>query len=273
MAAIPFIRESGPKEHPTFHCSACGKCCSHIRGMISDNEQEFLKEYAYGKMPIVQLIPIEKMSFPLWDWEARRMITWAQERGIEHRIMPSRAILDLDSDAAIIVTYSIDSDACTFLASDGKCRIYGEKRAYICRLFPFNKTPFLSTEETPDPKEYFGSCSAMKTVLPHIPQGSKEQISFFAKAFPDGSFHNAVQHDHIIEWVNKTVISLMKERRLRPAMNYPYALLMRRIGNAKAIDFTEFLVESGHSSREERDNLIKAFDANSHAEEKIAQYL
>jgi len=84
---------------------------------------------------------------------------------------------------------------------------------------------------------------------------------------------NVVQNDIIAEWVNKTIIELIKEKKIRPAMNYPYDLLLRRVKNSEKIDFTDFLVEIGTYSREEMDKLIKRFDDNKDAKEKINQYL
>ena len=83
---------------------------------------EFIKEMAYGKLPLVQLIPVENMSFPLWDWEAKRFKKYQDEVNIDAKIFPSRGILDLNSNKAIIVTYFMDSDACPFL-EEKKCLI------------------------------------------------------------------------------------------------------------------------------------------------------
>ena len=101
----------------TFKCNQCGKCCSHIRGMMPKEDKEFMKEMAFGKLPLVQLIPLEKMSFPLWDWEASRFGKWQKEVNVDGKIKPLRGILDLNPNKAIIVTYFMDSksDACDFL--------------------------------------------------------------------------------------------------------------------------------------------------------------
>lgn len=56
----------------TFNCNQCGSYCTHIRGMMLQEDKEFMQEMAYGKIPLVQLIPMEKMPFPLFDWEAKR---------------------------------------------------------------------------------------------------------------------------------------------------------------------------------------------------------
>src|SRR3989344_4742367 len=81
-------------EKPQFRCSACGSCCSHIRGFIPEQDREFLKEYAFGRMPVVQLVPVERMTFPLWDWEASRFRQWGAEAGLDSRIKLLRAIYD-----------------------------------------------------------------------------------------------------------------------------------------------------------------------------------
>ena len=113
---------------PEFKCGQCGSCCSKIRGMMPREDKEFMKEMAYGKMPLVQLVPLGQMTFPLYDWEAKRFKEWQYEVKVDGKIKPSRAILDLNTNTAIIVTYFMDSDACPFL-KDSKCSIYYTKRA------------------------------------------------------------------------------------------------------------------------------------------------
>ena len=66
-----------------FKCNQCGTCCSHIRGMMPREDREFMQKMAYGKLPLVQLVPIEKMSFPLWDWEAERFKKWQHEVNVD----------------------------------------------------------------------------------------------------------------------------------------------------------------------------------------------
>ncbi|MBW2980974.1 YkgJ family cysteine cluster protein [Candidatus Woesearchaeota archaeon] len=257
---------------PKFKCQQCGKCCDHIRGKISKEEKEFLKQYAYGKMPLVQLMPVENISFPLWDWEAKRFMKWQKEVNIDAKINPSRAILDLNTNKTIIVTYSMDADSCPFL-KDKKCLIYDKKRAYVCRLFPFNKGPFLKTDEAFVKEDMFGTCPALDDILPKLPYDKKDIVKFLSEAFPDGSFLNVVQHDLITEWENKTIIALMKAKKIRPAMNYPYEFLKKRIDNAEKIDFSDFLVESNYTSREEMDRLINHFDNNIEAKGKIKEFI
>ena len=76
---------------------------------------EYIKQMAFGRLPIVQLVPVEKMSFPLLDWEAERFKKYQHEVNIDAKIKPLRAILDLNTNKAIIVTYFMDSDTCPFL--------------------------------------------------------------------------------------------------------------------------------------------------------------
>ncbi len=254
----------------TFKCRQCGTCCSHIRGMMPEEDKEFMKEMAYGKLPLVQMVPTEKMSFPLWDWEAKRFKKYQQEVNIDAKIKTSRAILDLNTNKAIIVTYFMDSDSCPFLR-DKKCLIYYTKRACICRLFPFNRGPFLSIGDKPKKENMFGTCDAMKKLMPSIPENYDDMVKFFSKAFPDGSFENAVQFDCITEWVNRTIIDLMKRKLIRPAMNYPYGFFLKRFENSEKIDFTDFLEQSGYIGSKEE--LIKSFDENIGAKKKINDFL
>lgn len=252
----------------TFQCNQCGSCCSHIRGMMPREDKEFMENMAYGKLPLVQLVPIEKMSFPLWSWEAKRFKEWQNEVKIDGKIKPSRGILDLNSNKAIVVTYFMDSDACPFL-NDKKCSIYYTKRAYVCRLFPFNRGPFLDIGDKPKKENMFGTCEAMDILMPSIPGNYKDMVKFLSKAFPDGSFENAIQFDHITEWVNRTIVDLMRKKMIRPAINYPYELFLKRFDNSEKIDFTDFLVESGYIDNKEE--LIKRFDENRDAKEKIKE--
>lgn len=250
----------------TFQCNQCGSCCSHIRGMMPREDKEFMEKMAYGKLPLVQLVPMEKMSFPLWDWESKRFKEWQDEVKIDGKIMPSRGILDLNSNKAIIVTYFMDSDACPFLR-EKKCSIYYTKRAYVCRLFPFNRGPFLDVGDKPKKENMFGTCGAMDNLMPSIPENYEDMVKFLSKAFPDGSFENAVQFDYITEWVNKVIVDLMRNKMIRPAINYPYNLFLRRFNNSEKIDFTDFLVELGYIDNKEE--LIKRFDENKDANKKI----
>ena len=111
----------------------------------------------------------------------------------------------------------------------------------------------------------------MDSLMPLIPETYEDMVKFMSKAFPDGSFENAVQFDHITEWVNRTIIDLMKQKLLRPAMNYPYELFLKRFNNTEKIDFTDFLEESGYIDSKEE--LIKEFDENNDAKGKISKFL
>ena len=62
----------------------------------------------------------------------------------------------------------------------------------------------------------------------------------------------------------------MKKKMVRPAMNYPYEALMGKMQNAKSMDFTDFLVECGHMSKEGMDALISRFDENADAKEWLS---
>ena len=222
-------------------------------------------------MPVVQLVPVEQMTFPLWDWEAKRFMEWQCEADVDAKIKPLRAIMDLKSNKTIILTYFMDSktDACPFLKNN-KCSIYHTKRAYVCRLFPFNRGPFLNQEGMSLKEGMFGECGAMEHILPQAPDDFNNMIKFLNEAFPDGSFLNAVQNDFVIEWANKTIIDLMRKNIIKPAMNYPYEFLLKRILNSEKIDFTDFLVKSSYLAQKEMEGLINRFDNNIDAEEKIS---
>lgn len=260
-------------EVPKFKCNACGTCCSHIRGIIPKEDRDFIKQYAFGKMPVVQLVPAERMTFPLWDWEARRFAEWQEEADVNARVSPLRVILDLNSNKAIVMTYFMDSetDACPFL-KENKCSIYHTKRAYVCRLFPFNRGPFI--KDGMQLKEgLFGECGAMEKILPQLPDDFNEMVKFLSNAFPDESFLNAVQNDIIVEWANRAIVDLIRKKAIKPAINYPYEFLLKRISNAEKIDFTDFLVEAKHISAAEKETLINRFDNNIDAKEKINLFI
>lgn len=259
-------------EKAQFRCNACGSCCSHIRGFIPEQDRAFLKEYAFGRLPVVQLVPVEQMTFPLWDWEAARFRQWGKEAGIDPRVKPLRVIYDEEKDTAVILSYFMDAetDACPLL-QDGKCAIYRTKRAYVCRLFPFNRSPVSGPLSSGmDARSYFGECGAMEKILPNLPADKENVIPFLTDAFPGGEFLDALQNDLTIEWSNRTIIELMRERKLRPAINQPYEGLMKKMLYSRQVDFTEFLVECGHLSVLERDMLLHRFDENEDAREWLA---
>ncbi|MFC1768351.1 YkgJ family cysteine cluster protein [Nanoarchaeota archaeon] len=251
-----------------FVCQQTGKCCSHIRGFIGEKEKEFFEEFAYGKLPLVQIIPIEKISFPLWDWEAKRFIEGANKKNIDHKIGPSRVVFDQLENQTIIFTYSIDSDSCTFLNS-GKCEIY-QDRAFICRLFPFQKSPFLKTDDEFSKESLFGSCPSIKHIVPNIPENFKDMIKFLHQNFGN-NFESAVENDHITSWINQTIIDLMKQKVIKPTMNYPYEFLLKRIEKSKKIDLTDFLIEKGIYSQHEMEDIINKFETNYHAKLKLKE--
>lgn len=235
----------------TFKCISCGQCCSHIRGRISKEDKEFLEEYAYGKMPLVQLQPVENISFPLWDFEAK---------DLKHeKVKPSRIVYDLKTNKAIIVTYYIDSDSCIFL-EENRCKEYN-KRPSICRFFPFNKGPFSGSSKK---DELFGTCPALEKVYDEI--SDNNLVKDLDKIFPE-ELRTVAEHDMIMEFVNRTIVTLTKQKKIKPAMNYPYEFLLRRIENSEKINFTEFLIKIGEYTKEEMDEKVKGFRKD--AEEKI----
>ncbi len=255
-----------------FKCIQCGECCSHIRGMISEEEKKFLEKYAYGKLPLIQLFPIERMSFPLFDFEAKRFREWEKEVNVNAKIMPSRVVLDLNSGKSIIFTYYMDYDNCPFLERK-RCLIYDKKRAFICRLFPFNKGPFLETGEEFKKEDMFGSCPSLKGILPKLDdKDRKKLVRQLYETFGE-DFLNIIEYDYLTEWINRLIIDLMKDKKIRPAMKYPYKYLLRRIINSEKIDLMDFLMEEGIKTSTEVETLIKRFDNNIDAKEKIKEFL
>jgi Fe-S-cluster containining protein len=250
---------------PSFGCNACGSCCSHIRGFIPESDKRFIEEYAFGKLPVVQLVPVSQMTFPLWDWEASRFKEWGQEVDIEPHVKPLRAIYDMNSGKAIVLTYFMDSktDACPMLI-DKKCSIYHTKRAYVCRLFPFNKSPFSFAGKI-EKEQLFGECGAMERLVSMVPQEMNEAIPILQEMFPQGEFLNAVQNDIVVEWANRTIVDLMQKKLIRPIFNVPYAGIKAKIDSAPQVDFSDFLVECGYLSMQEKDALISSFDENTQA--------
>ena len=253
---------------PKFACGQCGKCCSHMRGMISEEDKEFLRQYAFGMLPLVQIVPIDEMAFPLFDFEAKRFKEWQKDVKIDAKIKPSRVILDLESNRAIVVTYYMDYDACPFL-KDNKCVLYDKYRAYICRMFPFNRGPFLKTQDELKKEDMFGSCGQVEKIIPAL-SSDKEKMTGQLKESLGSELLNVVEFDYLQEWVNKTIVNLIKSKKIRAAMNYPYEFLVKRIENASKIDLMDFLVEAKVHSKEDIENLIKRFDSNADAKELLA---
>ena len=211
------------------------------------------------------------MSFPLFDFEAKRFKEWEKEVKINAKIMPSRVVFDLNTNTSIIFTYYMDYDSCPFL-KDKKCLIYNKKRAFICRLFPFNKGPFLKTGETLKTKDMFGSCPALKDILPKLKEKDKKKlVKQLHEAFGE-DFLNIIEYDYLTEWINKLIVTLIKEGKIKPAMNYPYKYLLRRIINSEKIDLMDFLVQNSIKTPDEIENLIKRFDNNTDAKEELSKF-
>ncbi|MDO8481136.1 MAG: YkgJ family cysteine cluster protein [Nanoarchaeota archaeon] len=259
-------------EAPTFHCRACGKCCSNIQGFAGEAEKQFLLEYGYGKLPLVQLVPVEEMTFPLWEFEAKRFIDFSKELGIDAKIRPYRGVLDLQSNAFIVFNYQMNSKACPFLKQDGKCGIYGKERAFVCNLFPLNRSPFLNVGAPVD-KSIFGTCGGLETIPEKLDYKNNEKlISQLYHSFGH-TFLAAVQHDFVIEWANHLIVQLMKEKKIRPALNYPREFLAKRIGQARHVDLFEFLIEIEHFTSEEAESTIEKFRSYEHAKERVKQVI
>ena len=255
---------------PTFHCRACGKCCANIQGFAGEAEKEFLLEYGYGKLPLVQLVPVEEMTFPLWEFEAKRFLEYAKELGIDPKIRPYRGVLDLQSNTFIVFNYHMNSKSCPLLKTDGKCSIYGKERAFVCNLFPLNRSPFLHVDSPLD-KSIFGNCGGLETIPEKLDYKDNDKLVGQLYHSFGHTFLAAVQHDLVMEWSNKLILELMKAKKIRPAINYPRDKLLRRIQNTRQVDLFEFLVEIRHFTQQEADATIERFRNYEDAKERVKQ--
>ena len=82
-------------------------------------------------------------------------------------------------------------------------------------------------------------------------------------------FLAAVQHDLITEWENKLIIDLMKKDLIKPAINYPYEFLLKRINNSEHIDLMDFLIEIKYKTKQEIDNLLDKFESYEEAKQRL----
>ncbi|MFH2027793.1 MAG: YkgJ family cysteine cluster protein, partial [Nanoarchaeota archaeon] len=241
-----------------FICKACGQCCSNIRGLIGEKDKQFLKEFAYGRLPLVALKPVEELTFPLWDWEAKRFISQAEEKGIDHKIIPSRVMYDLNTNSTIVVTYAIDSASCTFL-KDNKCQVY-ENRAFICRFFPFQHGPFLKMDEKITKESMFGSCPSITQILQEVDESSQGiLVKQLYDSFGD-NFLAVVQADLATEWINSKIIYILQNRQIRPALNYPYDKLLKRIETSQMVDLSDFMIKNAVVSKGDMEKAISRFE-------------
>ncbi len=227
-----------------FKCQGCGKCCSKISG-LQNRDVEFILEFGYGKTPLAYAVDAEKVTFPLWDTEAKRFLRYSKEIGIDVNIIPQKGILDLMSNKFIVLAYQMNHDSCPFLMN-GKCRIYDRERALVCRLFPFNHSPNFrgATDET-----IFGECPQINEIRKELENpnkdktGEKTDTSMFQNIFGD-CYNAVIENDSLIEESNRTIIRLMKENKIKPAMNYPINFLRKRIENAEKIDFSDYIQQT-----------------------------
>jgi len=178
-------------------------------------------------MPIIQLVPVEQMSLSMWDWEAKRLSKKAKELGINADIKPFRALYDLNTNKTIVMSYYMDHDSCPFLDEKNLCKAYNE-RPLICKQFPIQT---VSLEEKPTVMK----CPAIKDAE----NMTKEEISNYFKEI----FDFAQKNDSLIEWQNKKIIELLKNKKIRPIKDYPYNFLLKRMNNSEKIDFTEYIFE------------------------------
>jgi len=242
---------------PVFQCCSCGQCCSNIRGFTSASERGFLEEFGKGKLPLIQLSNIDEMTFPLWDWEAKRFLEHEKEVAVNAHITPSRGVMDLQSGKFIVFTYQMNTpNRCPFLSENGKCTIYHTPRAHICHLFPLNRTPYLKVGDD-NYRGIFGECHTLNTFKDQFSYDDRKKLlGELYESFGEGFLH-ALQHDYLMEWSNKIIIEMMKSEMIKPAVNYPVQFLMKRVENTEKIDLSTFLVESGYKTQEDVDEVIR----------------
>lgn len=245
-----------------FKCTNCGKCCSHIRGNLSSEDISYIKEIGYGKLPIVHLMPPSENSFPIWPFEYERIKEYCDSNGVLVDIIPGKAVFDLISNKTIVISYFLPHDSCPF-HKDNRCIIY-DVRPKVCRFFPMARSPFEKDSLIEDKKVLFNSCEASDGLL----HDDREVLEFLDECYHD-EFRNCTEHDMMVEFVNKKIIELMKMKKLRPALNYPYEFLLKRINNSPKIDFMDFLVENEVLSEDEVKEKITGFFENKYATEKI----
>jgi hypothetical protein len=131
-------------------------------------------------------------------------------------------------------------------------------------------SPFL---HIPEEHDLFGDCPNIEEIKGKLNHNDK---TILTKQLHD-SFGDillaSIQHDHVMEWENKLILDLMKEKKIRPAINYPYEKLLRRIENSEKIDLMDFLIKIGYKTKEEIDVVIKSFERNDDAKHKIEKFL
>ncbi len=223
-----------------FNCIKCGECCSNIRGRIDGDEKEFIESNFFGKMPIVQLVPVDKMSLSLWGWEADKLVERAKELGIDAEIKPFRVVFDLKENKSIVISYFLDHDNCPFL-KDNECLCY-EDRPLVCKQFPIQT---VSLEDKP----VLAKCPALKDVGV---MRREEMKDYFGE-----SYDAAVKNDSVIEWHNMKVMELIKEGKVKPVKDYPFNFLLKRVGNSEKMNFTDYILDKGIADKGEIDKIIK----------------
>ncbi|MDP2749724.1 MAG: YkgJ family cysteine cluster protein [Nanoarchaeota archaeon] len=251
-----------------FDCIKCGECCMHIRGNLPEEEKAEFQALAFGKLPIIQVISVRDMSFPIWNFEYKQIQDFLEKnmnkKDYEHymsMIKPARIIFDLNSNKTLIVAHCIMSDECVFLdkKSNNSCKIY-DVRPLVCKQFPFQSGPLAGQ------KVYFGNCPANDKLEFNdaILQDKEKMLDIYGE-----SYLAAAQKDIYMDWVNRTVMDLFQAKKLRPAMNYPYPFLMKRYEMSEKILFTDFLVDVGFMTAEEVEKQFAGIKNNKDAKKEL----
>ena len=236
---------------------------------MQPEDRDFLKENLFGKMPIVQLVPIERMAFPVWDFQAKVLKEKAKELGIEDKIKPLQVIFDQKSKKSIVILYFKDDDFCPFLDEKNLCRVH-KYRSFICKQFPIQK---LNLEDEKDIIG-LGDCNALpKDFLKNLEgKNFKEKIRFLYDYFGE-AFLAMMQYNIVYSWMNMVVIDMIKKGVIQPLFNVRYNVLLKKIEKYPKVDLTDFLVEKGIYSKEEMGKLIERFNNLEDAKEELSKNL
>jgi len=189
-----------------------------------------MEELMRASFPLVQLVPVDRVSFPIFSWEKEALESAAKEKGIDALFRPLRGIYDTPTGKTVLVSYFIDSDECPFLL-ENLCMAY-DRRPLVCRMFPFNSGP--KSSEKVEYASFCPGCKEIQTInLPAMHEFFGENLT------------NAIQNDLVVEKVNRLIIGLMRDGHVKPALNYPPQQVLRMMLKSEKMDLFDFVREKG----------------------------